>query len=137
MIWNEKIETMSPENLKEIQSDRLKSMVKYIYANSSFYKKKLDAVGISPDSIKSIDDIKKLPFTTKEDMRDNYPYGLFSDPNNLAEIHVSSGTTGNPTLVGYTKEDLALWSEVMARSFCCAGAKGSTRRPDRDSIRDQ
>ena len=122
MIWNEKIETMKLENLKEIQSDRLKNMIKYIYANSSFYKKKLDEAEINPDSIKSIDDIKKLPFTTKEDMRDNYPYGLFSDSKNLAEIHVSSGTTGNPTLVGYTKDDLALWSDVMARSFCCAGA---------------
>lgn len=122
MIWNEKIETMSRDNLKNLQSERLKSMVEYVYNNSEFYKKKCDAMGITPDDIKTIDDIKKLPFTTKEDMRDNYPYGIFSNKENLLEIHVSSGTTGNPTLVGYTKDDIALWSDVMARSLCCAGA---------------
>jgi phenylacetate-CoA ligase len=122
MIWNEKIETMSKENLKNIQSERLQAMIEYIYNNSSFYKKKLDEIGIKPGDIKTIDDIKKLPFTTKEDMRDNYPFGIFSSTDSLAEIHVSSGTTGNPTLVGYTKEDIALWSDVMARTLCCAGA---------------
>ncbi len=122
MIWNEKIETMKQENLKNIQSERLKDMINYIYNNSKFYKKKLDDSNINPKDIKTIDDIKKLPFTTKEDMRDNYPFGIFSSTNNLAEIHVSSGTTGNPTLVGYTKEDIALWSDVMARTLCCAGA---------------
>lgn len=123
MIWNERIETMNREGLKEIQSQRLREMVRYIYANSPFYKKKFDEAGISPDSVKSIDDITRLPFTTKEDMRDNYPYGIFSNTRNLAEIHVSSGTTGNPTLVGYTKEDIALWSDVMARTLGCAGAE--------------
>ncbi len=122
MIWNERIETMKLDELKNIQSSRLKSMIEYIYNNSSFYKKKLDKNGISPSDINTIDDIKKLPFTTKEDMRDNYPYGLFSSTNELAEIHVSSGTTGNPTLVGYNKEDIGLWSDVMARTLCCAGA---------------
>ena len=122
MIWNEKIETMSRENLKEIQSDNLKKMIEYITKNSSFYKKKFSDHGITPGDIKSIDDIKKLPFTTKEDMRDNYPFGIFSQKDALAEIHVSSGTTGNPTLVGYTKEDIGLWSDVMARTLCCAGA---------------
>ena len=123
MIWNKKIETMDLNNLKNLQSQRLKKMVEYIYKNSKFYKKKFDKHGIKPDDIKSIDDIKKLPFTTKEDMRDNYPYGIFSTTKNLAEIHVSSGTTGNPTLVGYTKADIKLWSDVMARSLCCAGAE--------------
>lgn len=123
MIWNEKIETMDLEGLKEVQSERLKEMIDYIYKNSSFYKKKLNEFGIKPSDIKSIDDIKKLPFTTKEDMRDNYPFGIFCDNNNLAELHVSSGTTGNPTLVGYTKEDIGLWSDVMARTLCCAGAE--------------
>jgi len=86
-------------------------------------RRKIDAVVVKPDQIKSIDDIKRLPITTKEDMRDNYPYGLFSAPQDqIAEIHVSSGTTGNPTLVGYTKDDIKLWGEVMARAFCCAGA---------------
>lgn len=123
MIWNEKIETMGRENLKELQSERLRAMLNYLYNNSSFYKKKLDEAGIAPGDIKSIDEITKLPFTTKDDMRDNYPYGLFSSTNALAEIHVSSGTTGNPTLVGYTKEDIGLWSDVMARTLCCAGAE--------------
>jgi phenylacetate-CoA ligase len=88
------------------------------------YQKKLDAAGVKPDTLTSIDDIKRLPFTTKEDMRDNYPYGLFSAPQDqISEIHVSSGTTGNPTLVGYTRDDLALWGDVMARTLCCAGAE--------------
>lgn len=123
MIWNEKIETMNLENLKEIQSKRLIEMLEYIYKHSAFYKKKLDENGIKIKDIKSIDDIVRLPFTTKEDMRDNYPFGIFSSSDKLAEIHVSSGTTGNPTLVGYTKEDIGLWSDVMARTLGCAGAK--------------
>ena len=124
MIWNEKIETMEPLALKDIQSDRLKKLVAYIYKNCSVYKKKFDDAKITPDKIKSIDDIKRLPFTVKEDMRDNYPYGLFSaSPKDLVELHVSSGTTGNPTLVGYTKDDIKLWSDVMARTICCAGAE--------------
>lgn len=124
MIWNEEIECMSREALKKIQSERLVKMVNYIYANCLVYKKKFDDAGITPDDIKSIDDIKKLPFTTKIDMRDNYPYGLFSaDQKDVHEIHVSSGTTGNPTLVGYTKSDIELWGDVIARSLCCAGAE--------------
>jgi phenylacetate-CoA ligase len=123
MIWNEKMECMGQEDLKGVQSDRLKNLVAYIYKNSAVYKNKLDAFGVAPKDIKSIDDIKKLPFTTKEDMRDSYPFGLFSRPTkDINEIHVSSGTTGNPTVVGYTKDDLKLWAEVMARVLCCAGA---------------
>jgi phenylacetate-CoA ligase len=123
MIWNEKMECMGLEDLKDVQSERLKNLVSYIYKHSPAYKVKLDAFGISPKDIKTIDDIKKLPFTTKEDMRDSYPFGLFSRPvKDINEIHVSSGTTGNPTVVGYTKDDLKLWSEVMARVLCCAGA---------------
>lgn len=123
MIWDEKIETMNLEELKVLQSERLRKMLEYIYTNSPFYKKKLDDAGVNIKEIKTIDDIVKLPFTTKDDMRDNYPFGIFSDKNNLAELHVSSGTTGNPTLVGYTKEDIQLWSQVMARTLACAGAK--------------
>ncbi|MFA5099957.1 MAG: phenylacetate--CoA ligase [Candidatus Omnitrophota bacterium] len=123
MIWNEKMECMGHEDLKNVQSDRLRNLAAYIYKNSPVYKNKLDAFGISPKDIKSIDDIKKLPFTTKEDMRDSYPFGLFSrQVKDINEIHVSSGTTGNPTVVGYTKDDLKLWAEVMARVLCCAGA---------------
>jgi len=124
MIWKKDIECMPPAELKKLQSDYLKKLIHYIYNNCPVYKKKLDDAGIKPDSIKSIDDVKRLPFTTKIDMRDNYPYGLFSvKDKQLAEIHISSGTTGNPTLVGYTKADIALWSDVMARTICCAGAE--------------
>ncbi len=123
MIWKQEIECMGPDELSKLQGQRLAQLAKYVYDNCNVYKDRFDEVGVSPDSIKSIDDIRKLPFTTKLDMRDHYPYGLFSARREqLNEIHVSSGTTGNPTLVGYTKEDLALWSDVMARSMCCAGA---------------
>jgi len=128
MIWNEKIECMDLDELKNIQSERLTKLVAYVYKNCPVYKEKFDAAGISPDGIKSIDDIVKLPFTTKEDMRDNYPFGMFSVPQiNVAEIHVSSGTTGNPTVVGYTKDDVKLWSNVVARALCCAGAEPGDR----------
>lgn len=123
MIWKEDIETMEPAALEALQGDYLKRLIPYIYQNCAVYRQKLDSAGVSPDGIRSIGDIKKLPFTTKEDMRDNYPYGLFSAPQDrINEIHVSSGTTGNPTLVGYTKDDLNLWGDVMARVLCCAGA---------------
>lgn len=123
MIFDEKIETLPLAELKNLQSERLKQLIQYIYKNCPVYKNKLDQHGVSLSEIRTIDDIKKLPFTTKEDMRDNYPYGLFCLPQNkLQEIHVSSGTTGNPTLVGYSKDDLKLWGRVMARSLACAGA---------------
>lgn len=124
MIWNEAIETMPLEDLKNLQSERLVRLAQYVYDSCPVYKQKFDTHGISPSDIRSIDDITKLPFTTKMDMRDNYPYGLFSRPRtDIVEIHVSSGTTGNPTLVGYTRDDIDLWGEVIARSLCCAGAK--------------
>ncbi|NLW85236.1 MAG: phenylacetate--CoA ligase [Phycisphaerae bacterium] len=123
MIWNEKFETMPLEELKNLQSERLVSLARYVYDNCPWYKRKFNDVGVGPADIKSIDDIVKLPFTNKLDMRDSYPFGLFSRPRtDLVEIHVSSGTTGNPTLVGYTRDDISLWGEVMARSLCCAGA---------------
>ncbi len=124
MIWRQDVECAAPADLKELQSGYLKRLIPYIYNNCPVYKKKLDAAGVKPDRIKSIDDIKRLPITTKEDMRDYYPYGLFSAPQDqIKEIHVSSGTTGNPTLVGYTKDDLKLWGDVMARVLGCAGAE--------------
>ncbi len=128
MIYNEKIECANKEDLKNIQSERLVKLVKYVYDNSPAYKQKLDKAGIIPTDIKSIDDITKLPFTPKEDLRDSYPFGLFStDIKNVAEIHVSSGTTGNPTVVGYTKRDLNLWANVAARSIACAGGNKGDR----------
>ncbi|MCM8784316.1 MAG: phenylacetate--CoA ligase [Candidatus Omnitrophica bacterium] len=124
MIWNEQMECMSPEDLKNIQSERLKEVVQYIYEHCPLYKDKLQQHGVNPLSIKRIEDIKKIPFTTKDDMRLGYPFKMFSAPlKDIREIHVSSGTTGNPTVVGYTQEDLELWSEVMARVLCCAGAE--------------
>lgn len=124
MIWKEDVECAERAELKALQSDRIKKLIPYIYQHCPVYQKKLDGLGVRPDCIASIDDIKRLPFTTKEDMRDNYPYGLFSaSQEQINEIHVSSGTTGNPTLVGYTRDDLALWGDVMARTLCCAGAE--------------
>lgn len=124
MIWKEDIECMDSTGLRTLQSDYVKKLIPYIYHNCPVYKEKLDAADVDPGRIGSIDDIKRLPFTTKEDMRDHYPYGLFSAPQDqINEIHVSSGTTGNPTLVGYTKDDLKLWGDVMARVLCCAGAE--------------
>ena len=124
MIYNEEIECASRQNLKNLQSERLVKLVKYVYDNSPVYKQKLNKMGIVPTDIKTIDDITKLPFTPKEDLRDSYPFGLFSrNVKNVAEIHVSSGTTGNPTVVGYTVKDLNLWANVAARSIVCAGGK--------------
>ncbi len=123
MIYNERYECMSSEEMKEVQSQRLVKTVAYVHKNSPFYQKKFAEFGIAPADIKTIDDIRKLPFTVKDDLRDGYPFGLFSQPlKNIREIHVSSGTTGNPTVVGYSKEDIDLWSEVVARCLGCAGA---------------
>jgi len=124
MIWNKEMECMDLENLKNTQSERLKKIAEYVYKNCAFYKKKMDKHGVHPEDINNIDDIRKLPITTKNDMRDSYPFQLFSAPmKEVLEIHVSSGTTGNFTVVGYTREDIKLWSEVMARALGCAGAE--------------
>lgn len=123
MIWNEKMECMSPAEMVGLQSERLKQTVAYLWNNSPVYRKKLEAFGITPASVKDINDIEKMPFTTKDDMRDSYPFKLLSRPiKDIAEIHVSSGTTGNPTVVGYTKADIDLWAEAIARTLGCAGA---------------
>ncbi|MBE0537393.1 MAG: phenylacetate--CoA ligase [Phycisphaerae bacterium] len=128
MIWNEEFECMALEDLKNFQSERLARIASYVYTNCPVYKAKFDAAGVCPGDIRSIDDIVKLPFTTKDDMRDNYPFGLFSvHTKHVSAIHVSSGTTGNPTLVGYTKDDIELWSDVVARALCCAGAEPGDR----------
>ncbi len=124
MIWNEKYECMDPEGLKNIQLERLRKIVKYVSENVPFYKERLNTYGVRWQDIKSLSDIKKLPFTVKEDLRDNYPFGLFASPlQKIKEIHVSSGTTGNPTVVGYTQEDIELWMEVMARTIAVAGGE--------------
>ena len=116
------IETASRHTMRIVQSDRLADMVKRVYENVPFYKRKLDECGIHPDDIKSVDDLKRLPFTNKTDLRDNYPYGLFALPlGQVTEIHASSGTTGKQTVVGYTENDLKTWGECAARAITAAG----------------
>ncbi|BCS81054.1 phenylacetate--CoA ligase family protein [Anaerocellum diazotrophicum] len=121
--WDEHIECMERSTLQEIQFKRLVETVKRVYTSVPYYRKKMQERGIIPEDIKSLDDLKKLPFTTKQDLRDNYPYGLFAVPlSEIVRIHASSGTTGKPTVVGYTKHDIGIWSEVMARTLVAAGA---------------
>ncbi len=121
--WNESYECMPKERLKELQLERLKRMVNRIFDNVPFYRKKFQEMGLGPEDVRSLEDLKKLPFTNKTDLRDNYPYGLFAEPlSKIVRIHASSGTTGKPTVVGYTRNDLALWSECAARALVCAGA---------------
>ncbi|MFY9151344.1 MAG: phenylacetate--CoA ligase [Prolixibacteraceae bacterium] len=122
MIWNEKIECASREEMKAVQSERLKETVRRIYHNVPSYRKKMQEAGLVPDDIQSVDDLSKLPFTTKADLRDNYPFGMFTVPmSEIVRIHASSGTTGKPTVVGYTRKDLNSWAEVVTRSLCMAG----------------
>ncbi len=124
MIWNEKFETMPREEMREWQGQKLKEMVERIYYNVPLYRRKLQEMNILPEDIEGIDDLSRLPFTTKEDLRDNYPYGLFAVPmSEIIRIHASSGTTGKPTVVGYTRRDIAVWSEVVARILTSAGVE--------------
>ncbi|MBN2485890.1 MAG: phenylacetate--CoA ligase [Bacteroidales bacterium] len=121
MIWNEYIECADRQKLKEIQNRRFVKMIERMYYNVPFYRKKLQEIGLEPGDIKSIDQLKDLPFTTKQDLRDNYPFGLFTVPQSeIVRIHASSGTTGKPTVVGYTRNDIQMWSEVVARSLTMA-----------------
>ena len=123
MFFQKELETMSRSKIEEIQLERLKYTVRYCYDRVPFYKKKLDDAGVTPDQIKTLDDIRRIPPTTKADLRDNYPFGLFAVPmKDIVRIHASSGTTGKPTVVGYTKHDLDLWSDCMARLCAAAGA---------------
>lgn len=122
MIWNEYIECADRQKLTEIQNKRLVKMIERMYYNVPFYRKKLQETGLEPGDIKSIEQLKNLPFTTKQDLRDNYPFGLFTVPQSeIIRLHASSGTTGKPTVVGYTRSDIQMWSEVVARSLTMAG----------------
>ncbi len=122
MIWNLNKECMSREQMRKLQGERLKKLVTLVYHNVPFYRNKMQALDLSPEDIQTIDDIVKLPFTTKQDLRDNYPYGLLSSPKSeIVRVHASSGTTGNPTIVGYTRRDLSIWSEVMSRCLTSYG----------------
>lgn len=122
MGYWQKEETMSLDEKKVLQGERLIQTVESVYKNVPFYKKKMQDMGIEPGDIKSIDDLSKLPFTTKQDLRDNYPYGLFAVPmEEVVRIHASSGTTGRPTVVGYTKNDIDMWADMVARCFIAYG----------------
>lgn len=126
MIWNETIECMDRDSLRKIQSLRLKKIVEHVYHNTPFYRKKMQEMDVTPDDINDIDDIVKLPFTTKYDLRDNYPFGLCAVPmSQIVRVHASSGTTGKPTVVGYTRKDLSSWTECLARCFTAYGAGSS------------
>ncbi len=122
MIWDQKMECASRPEMKKLQSERLKKLVHYLWKGNAVYRRRFEHFNVKPSEIGDISDIRKLPVTVKEDLRDNYPFGLFTDYRHTTEIHVSSGTTGNPTVVGYTREDLKLWAQVMARSLALAGA---------------
>ena len=124
MLYQPEIELMPRAQMRELQSLRLREQVDYLYKNVPFYKKKIDEAGVDPAAIKSIEDIHKLPFTKKTDLRDNYPFGLVAVPQtDIARIHCSSGTTGKPTVVAYTKGDLDIFSECIARSLTAAGCR--------------
>ena len=122
MIWS-KEETLSRAEMQNLQLSRLQETVKRVYEKVPYYRAKMDAVGVTPADVKTLDDLQKLPFTTKQDMRDTYPFGLFAVPKDqLVRIHASSGTTGKPTVVGYTRGDLETWTDCVSRIACMGGA---------------
>ena len=122
MIWNESKECMSRDELANLQSARLRKMVDRVYHNVEYYRKKMQELGLEPGDIRGIEDLNKLPYTTKQDLRDNYPFGLFAVPRTeIVRIHASSGTTGKATVVGYTRRDIERWQECVARILCMGG----------------
>lgn len=122
MIYDEEYETLPREALEALQLKRLRQVTARLYHNVGFYKKAFDKAGVTPEGIKTLDDLKHFPFTTKQDLRNNYPFGLFASPmSNVVRLHASSGTTGASTVVGYTQHDIDIWSELMARCFTAAG----------------
>ncbi len=124
MIWDEHAECMKRSDMEGVQLDRLCQTVKRVYENVPFYRQALDEKGMKPENIRTLADISNLPFTTKDDIREHYPYGLFSSPiKKIVRLHASSGTTGKPTVVGYTKNDIDLWSEMVTRLVVAAGAR--------------
>ena len=123
MIFNEEFETMPREALEAMQSRRLQATVARVYNTVPSYRKRFDERGVKPEHIRTLEDLRKLPFTYKDDLRDNYPFGMFAVPmDNVVRIHASSGTTGKPTVVGYTARDVQTWAELMARTLVAAGA---------------
>ncbi len=128
MIWNETKECMSRDELADLQSKRLVKVVNRVYHNVEYYRKRMQEAGIEPGDIRGIEDLPKLPYTTKDDLRDTYPFGLFAAPQSeIVRIHASSGTTGKATVVGYTRKDIDIWSECVARALTQAGVtRGDT-----------
>lgn len=123
IYWEEEIETLPRVGLESIQLKRLKHLVARVYNNVEPYRRKMDEAGVKPEDIQHLQDLQKLPFMVKDDLRDNYPFGLFAVPmDQVVRVHASSGTTGKSTVVGYTRKDIETWSDVMARTLCCAGA---------------
>ena len=128
LIWNLEYESMSRPRLAELQLKRLREVVDRVYARVPYYRQKMEEAGIKPEDIRSLDDLAHLPFTTKEDLRENYPFGLFAVPmEEVVRIHASSGTTGKMTVVGYTRNDIKIWAQVMARTLACAGGTANDR----------
>lgn len=124
----DRFEVASTADLRAWQFEQLKWSLRHAYDNVPHYRTKYDAAGIRPDDLKSLDDLARFPFTTKADLRDNYPFGMFAVPEkDVARIHASSGTTGKPTVVGYTKHDLDTWSDVVARSIRAAGGRAGMK----------
>jgi phenylacetate-CoA ligase len=118
------IETMPGDKLAALQLERLKKTLRHAYDHVPHYKKSFDAAGVMPDDLKGLEDLVRFPFTVKDDLRDNYPFGMFAVPRTqVMRVHASSGTTGKPTVVGYTAEDVAVWGDLMARTLACAGAR--------------
>ncbi len=127
-MYNKEIETLPLNKLRKLQNERLQNVINQIYRNVPFYKKTFDAAGLRPSDIKGVQDLHKIPFTKKTDLRDNYPFDLFAVPQNeIVRIHASSGTTGKPTVVGYNRHDLKVFDEVVARSLVAGGAKAGMK----------
>ncbi|NLX70828.1 MAG: phenylacetate--CoA ligase [Clostridiales bacterium] len=124
MYWDKTYECMDREQLRELQSRRLVETVRRVYHHVPYYRQRMQELGIVPEDINGVEDLHKLPFTTKQDLRDNYPYGLFAVPlSEIVRLHASSGTTGKPTVVGYTRKDIVNWSELMARTLVSGGTR--------------
>lgn len=123
IYWQKEIETASPEQIREWQNERLVKTVRRVWDNVPMYRERMKEAGVEPGDIKSVDDIAKLPFTTKQDLRDTYPYGMFACPmEEVVRLHASSGTTGKQIVVGYTRNDLEIWDDICARQLCAVGA---------------
>ena len=123
-VWNEEMETMPREELQKVQLERMQETVERVHSRVPFYKKLFDDAGVKPGDLKSLDDLAKFPFTVKQDLRDNYPFGPFAVPlEEVSQIHATSGTTGKMTVTGYTENDMKVWAEVMARVYASGGAK--------------